>query len=334
MEALTYSLLLPSQSKLLCEGIARVYGDTYPIAEFYDPGYLRDAMQGGLLHSVVGMDAMGQVQACMSTLLESAGELTADGSALLVAPQCRGQGVVAQLGHHMGETYARLNLRGLHLYALALHAKVQNQSGAAGAEVTGILPAWFSRRARVAGYDYPDARIGAVCLLMPLGEFPRRRVFVPAVYREVLHHIYARLPLERDLLGDVSDSVPESKTVMDVTRVPQNLQCRLLLHSAGADFAIRLEAELAQSRQMGDEVCYLDVALNDPQVDQSVEAARSAGFFFGGLMVERSGTDRLRLQRYVETLAAPQHMVVASSEAQALLQYVLDDHVSAAAAGA
>lgn len=64
--------------------------------------------------------------------------------------------------------YNRLGLGGLYLYALALHELVQNQSQKSGAAVTGVPPAWFSQSAKVAGYDYPDARIGAMALLMPV----------------------------------------------------------------------------------------------------------------------------------------------------------------------
>ncbi|MFK7974901.1 MAG: GNAT family N-acetyltransferase [Halioglobus sp.] len=322
-------MLKPSQSELLCEGIERVYGDTYPIEAFYDANYLRSSMEAGLLHCVAALDSNERVQGCMSTVLESVGGLTADGSALLVAPEYRGQGVVAQLGHHMVHTYQRLGLSGLHLYALGLHDLVQKQSGAAGAVVTGVLPAWFSKRARVAGYEYPDARIGAITLLMPLGGFPERRLYLPEEYAEVLQTLYSRMPFSRQYMPTQSGSLPHACSQVDsdmgVDIGVVNRQRRLLVSKVGEDLAPKLAAQLEQSAQAGEEVVYLDIPLDSPSSGYAVSCAQGLGFFFGALMVERGATDRLRMQRYAKTLAAPEHMVVASSEAKALLDFVLLD---------
>lgn len=318
-------MLKPSQSDLLCEGIERVYGQTYPIEAFYDAHYLRQAMEAGLLHCVVALDAQERVQGCMSTVLETKGAITADGSALLVAPQYRSQGVVAELGRHMLNTYQRLALCGLHLYALGLHDRVQKQSGAAGAVVTGILPAWFSRRAKVAGYDYPDARIGAVALLMPLGELPVRRVFLPPRYAEILTSLYAGFPVQRECLPAEMEMPDAQTTTLACDTAALNLQRRLTVMRAGRDLEASLAEQLAQSQVNNEEVVYLDIPLHEPSSGFAVECANSLGFFFGAIMIERNASDRLRLQRYAKKLAAPEHMVVASQEAQALLEFVLLD---------
>ena len=110
----------------------------------------------------------------------------------MIAPEYRGQGIVARLGSEMVATYRQLGLGGLHLYALALHDLVQNQSQDAGAVVTGVLPAWFSSNASISGYDYPDTRIGAVTLFMPLAALPKRVCYLPAIYRQVLQQLYQR----------------------------------------------------------------------------------------------------------------------------------------------
>lgn len=57
-------------------------------------------------HDVVG---------CMSTVVEQPGDFTADSSAMMAAPEYRGQGIVTGLGEKMIETYSYLDLGGLHL---------------------------------------------------------------------------------------------------------------------------------------------------------------------------------------------------------------------------
>lgn len=324
-------MLQPSQSELLCEGIQRVYGDTYPIEAFYDANYLRTSMEAGLLHCVAALDAQERVQGCMSTVLECEGAITADGSALLVAPEYRSQGVVAKLGHYMADTYQRLGLRGLHLYALGLHDRVQKQSGAAGAVVTGILPAWFSRKAKAAGYDFPDARIGAVTLLMPLSELPKRRVFLPSRYEAILGSLYGSFPFERECVPAVAQVPPASYTVLQCDTGALNLQRRLTVQQVGRDLEVILSMQLEQSAANDEEVVYLDIPLCEPLAEYAAQCANRLGFFFGAIMIERDSTDRLRLQRYVKKLAAPEHMVVASMEAQELLAFVLSDQETGAA---
>jgi GNAT superfamily N-acetyltransferase len=323
-----YQLLQPSQSDLLREGIKRVYGSTYPIPEFYDTDYLQRAISKGMLHCVVVLNENEQVVACMSTVLEVEGDVTADGSALMVAPEYRGQGIVAQLGHEMVETYQRLNLGGLHLYALGLHDLVQKQAGSAGAVVTGILPAWFSKEAKVSGYDYPDVRIGAVTLFMPLGVLPERSVYIPERYVAVLTDIYSRLALPRHVLPCSQSEVLPPATDSRLEVKPSNGQYRVLLESVGADLATVITTAISSAAQEGLEVSYVDIPLNDPRVDFAVEQVRSQGFFFGALMVDRRGCDRLRMQRFEAGVAAPEQIVIGSVEAADLLAFVLNDRES------
>jgi hypothetical protein len=55
-KGLTYRQLDALDSELLCQGIERVYGHTYPIPEFYDPQYIHAAITQKKLHSIVAMN--------------------------------------------------------------------------------------------------------------------------------------------------------------------------------------------------------------------------------------------------------------------------------------
>jgi hypothetical protein len=85
--SLEYKLLDAGESELLCRGIERVYGTTYPSPEFYNSAFVENAVNSGVLHCVVAMKSQHEVVGCMSTILEERGDLTADGSALMVAPE-------------------------------------------------------------------------------------------------------------------------------------------------------------------------------------------------------------------------------------------------------
>lgn len=325
MTAVRYRKLTEDDAELLAAGIRRVYGNTYPIPEFYDPDWIRDTINAGRLHTIVALDGKGDVVGCMSTVLETPGDLTADGSALMVAPEYREQGIVAQFGNHSLETYQALGLGGLHLYALALHDRVQKQTERAGAAVTGCLPAWFSREARVAGYDYPDARIGAVTLYMPLGNLPARVSHLPGRYADVLRNIYADLGLQRTILEASGQLSPPAETVYHEEHRPANRQLRVVVTRCGEDFEQLLSRFRDHCLRKDYEVCYIDLPLGDPAVGVATQRARAAGLIFGALMVERRGGDSVRLQGYREDSAAPGHMVLGTDRACELQRVVLED---------
>ena len=73
------------------------------------------------------------------------------------------------------------------------------------------------------------------------------------------------------------------------------------------------------------ESLYIDLPVSDPGISIATEQSGDFGFFFGALMVDRCGGDKLRLQCYADESAAPQHMVVASDSARALRDYILAD---------
>jgi hypothetical protein len=225
----------------------------------------------------------------------------------------------------MAESYRDLGIAGLHLYALALHDIVQNQSQKAGAVVTGILPGWFSRKVKASGYEYPDARIGSVLLYMPLAPLPKRANYIPEIYSDVLSDTYARLGLDRDLkVADRKAFLP-AKTSYFVDSKMANKHLRVVIERIGMDLIDVVRQLLPRSAPPEYEVVYLDLPLSDPAVGYAVENARQLRFFYGALMIERCGSDWLRLQRYDRHLVAPEAMKIASEVGVNLLSFILSD---------
>ncbi len=320
-----YKLLNAKQSELLCSGIREVYGETYPIPEFYDAHYIQTAITSGKLHTVAAINSDHKVIGSMSTVLEQVGDFTADGSALMISEEYRGQGIVAKLGEKMVNSYNQLGLSGLHLYALALHDLVQNQSQKVGAVVTGILPGYFYRKANIAGYDYPDARIGAVAIYMPLASLPTRVCYLPDIYDDVLRATYQRLDINRKLINEDNTIPIPSTTCFGIDAKSANKHLRIMIQRIGADLSKAIQKYLIPNNSERYEVTYLDIPLCDPAAAYAVKQARELGFFYGALMVDRRGSDQLRLQRYDETLVAPEAMVIASADGRALLNFILSD---------
>ena len=188
-----------------------------------------------------------------------------------------------------------------------------------------MLPAWFGRHASVTGHDYPDARRGAVNLYMPIVAAPLRHIFLPSAYADTLASIYAALPVPRDMQpASTAAPVPAHGSYQLLEHGP-NRQRRLLVHRAGADLA----GQLATQRQAIDagqiEVLYVELALDDAAVGHGVEASRQQGLFYGNLLIERRGSDYLRLQYYPEALAVPEAMALYGERTIALGELVQSD---------
>lgn len=310
---------------MLSSCIRNVYGETYPIPDFYDPSYIRDSIEARKLYSVVAINKEGQIVGNLSTILEKVGDFTADGSALMVSREYRGQGILWKLGEKMAETYQDQGIAGLHLYALALHDIVQNQSQNAGAVVTGILPGYFSRKVKASGYEYPDARIGSVTLYMPLAPLPKRASYIPDVYSGVLSDTYVRLGLDRDLIAADEKPFLPAKTSYFIDSKAANKHLRVVIKRIGMDLIDVVRQHLPKLAPPEYEVVYLDLPLSDPAVGYAVENVRQLRFFYGALMIERCGSDWLRLQRYDRHLVAPEAMKIASEVGANLLSFILSD---------
>lgn len=326
-EPLTCKLISEDESELLRDCILAVYGNTYPLPAFYDVDYIRNAIRDCRLHSLVAQNPQGTVVGNISTILEVEGDYTADGSAVMVAEKYRGKGAMSAMGSQLLELYDRLGLVGLHLYALTLHDVVQRKSIAGGAVVTGLFPAHFNRNATVSGFDRPECRIGSVFLYQPLRETPLRSVYLPSDYRDVLSGLYDRLSINRTLnCAPAPSGMPTSSFTSQIAG-QDNGDRRLIVNRIGSD-VLDVFADLHEPGAGGVcEVSYIDLPLNDPCIEHGVAMARKCGYFFGALVVERRGTDWLRMQYYAPENVSYSTMVIYSQHGEDVLRFIRQDQL-------
>ncbi len=323
-----YRLLNASQATPFAEGIRRVYGDSYPLPEMYDAGYVESQLRAGSLYVAVASNDLGEVVGTSGAVVETPGDRSVDSIATMVDDRYRGQKVMSGMGRAIYEVHNQRDMVGTHLYALAFHDIVQRQSIGAGAVTTGVLPAWFGRHANVTGYQYPDVRRGAVSLYMPIVEAPLRRVYLPGSYAETLHAIYSEVPVPRDFGQPLPSTAPAEKGRYTALEQAGNQQCRIIVHEAGADLPALLLKHRSACDQRACEVIYVELPLGDASIEYAVACARDAGFFYGNLLIERRNTDFLRLQYYPESLAAPDAMALHGERTLALSDFVQADRKS------
>lgn len=295
----SYRLMKADEAEAVVAFVRSVYGSSYPSDLFCDPATVRDLIERELLFSSVAVDSSGSIVGHLATLLERPGDLTGDGITGMVAPEFRGRNVVSQLGLPLYAAHHERGILGLHMYAITIHDISQRRIIGHGGAVTGLLLADWPAEISVTGFstDGLGQRLPMLMMHFPLGPLPPRTVHLPAVYAEEVRRIHRDLALERELRvasGYAADFDVEASRVEEALKRRQGCAA-LRLHRIGGDWSRCVESWQLRHRDVP--VHYLDVALSAPAAAAVILELRRRGWFFGGLLLERAGTDFLRLQR-------------------------------------
>lgn len=323
-EEIVYRSLEPGMSEALVKCIRSVYGDSYPLTEFYDPDCIESLIKQKLLYSEVAINQDGEIIANLSTQLEKVGDRTADASAGMVAAPFRGYGTILQLGMRMVSVYEELGLCGVQLYSITLHTITQKLIADGGGILTGVLPAHFPKGTTADGFKGASGRVGVVSFYMPLKKLPSRSVYVPLEYKEQICNIYKQVKCDREVLRPSKDKLA-TDSIYEITSYNQTGVIHMRLDRVGSDTGNVLNFLDATAFENASEVDYLDIPLNDSACGFAVDLARAKGFVYGNLILERGNTDRLRLQKLDNSTFLPENMQLTSEAAKSFLNLILKE---------
>jgi hypothetical protein len=224
-EKITYRSLEPGMSEALVKCIRNVYGDSYPLSEFYNPDAVESLLKQKLLFSEVAIDKNGDIVATLSTQLKN---------------------------------------------------------------------------------------------------LPARSVYIPEAYRDQIDGIYKQIKCDRKTLTAGKDKLPHNSTYKTSLNV-KTAVISMHLERAGADLMEVLGLLDTAASKDACEVQYIDLPLDNPGCGLAVEMARDNGFLYGGLILERSGSDRLRLQKLDSSTFLPEDIKISSEEALSFLNHCLTE---------
>ena len=293
MAELEYRLLRADEANDLRQFIVALYGDSYPSDLFAKPGRIAAAIENGQLFSSIALDS-GKIVGHLATYREYEGDITADGITNMVHPQYRGMNIMSSLSEPMMRLYPELPIRGLHLYAVTRHDIAQRKSQEAGAPTTGVLLEDWPGHYAIEGFEepFPLPRMPIVMMFMPFGteQVPSREVYLPAAYARHIQDFYAAIGLARKPATVTAlRSHPTNSQLLD--RPLQGMATQRF-HQLGEDWATRTATFNRDLRP----AAYIDLPLTDPRCPEATDELRKQGWYFGGLLPERKGTDYLRLQ--------------------------------------
>jgi len=325
MSEIAYRLLRADEAEDLVDFIHSIYGPSYPSDLFCDATSIREGIEDDRLFSSIALDSQGRIVGHLASLLERPGDITGDGITGMVAPEARGQNVVSQLGGPLFAAHKTHGILGLHLYAITIHDITQRRIIDNGGVVTGLLLSDWPADISVTGFstDGLGERLPMLMMYFPLASLPARDVYVPNVYAKEVERIRRDLRIERRIRVIASDgaAIPREPCIVDETRRPRQGCATFRLRRIGSDWSQVIEDW--QSRSSDLPAHYVDVSLSSPAAASAALRLRERGWFFGGLLLERAGSDFLRLQ----CGEPPQqhHNVKLCEPGRRMLDFVLDD---------
>lgn len=313
----------PEDALALAECFRRCYGESYVVAEFYDPEATARRAREGVLRSVVAESEAGEIVGHMGLAIRHPDARTVDAGNSIVDPRYRGHRVVAKLGLAIRELCTAGGFLGFHHYPTTVHQIMQKWSVMTEGFEIGIMLGYIP-----SGTDYREIegsarqdRPAVTVVYNPLAPTPSRAVWVPERYAEIVGSIYAsgNLPREPRLSSVL---LPESPSHLEQEVNVRRGLLRISMVEAGSDLGWRVQEIVERSTA---EIAQIDLRMDDPAIANSVEVAREAGFRFCAVLPEWRQGDWLRLQRAVATHKPFSRPDLANDTAKQILAFIESD---------
>jgi hypothetical protein len=258
-----------------------VYGNGYPIRQYYDPEWLAAANASNELVSVVARTAQGAIVSHMAALRSAAEnpKLYELGVGLTL-PQYRGQGASRAIARRLMELLPSLGLDGAYGEAVCNHTVTQKIAYASGyvdtAVETDLMPA------EIYGADGKAAsRVSCLFSFLPLNGRPPA-LYVPEVHREAVRFILQALPDGRAIETAPSARLAaESRIRTKVFGFAAVSRCYVM--ACGEDIAAALERAEQEAEAKSCTTRQAFLALADPGVGRAAAILRDKGYSLGGL---------------------------------------------------
>jgi anti-sigma regulatory factor (Ser/Thr protein kinase) len=317
----------------IARAMYRTYGYTYPIDDFYVPDGIRELNHSGLVLSAVAVTAGGEVVGHYALDVQGFGQFgvqlpfTGELGKAVVDPAHRSRGLMERMRRFVEDEARQRGMTAVFSEPTMAHPFSQKANESLGSRACGVLLGLVASHLlglKAIDSAAPGQRTSVMFYHQPLGPQAARRVYAPAVHRQMLWRTYEGCDMA------VQDAAPAGPLVehTDVTvqYVPLIDIGLIAVRGVGHDVPQRLRQSLQQLvREAGARVIYLSLRLDDPGCPAACEAAERLGFHYSALCpLFDDGHDVLRLQ-YVNVPIDFNALAVAGPFAREIVDYVQAD---------
>ncbi len=297
----TVGPLQPGDGQGVAQLFYSVYGDRYPVTDYYFPASIERLNAEGKLLTVVARLESGAI-AGQGAYYQSSPPNKAlfEFGQLLVTPEYRNTMVAAKITREMDRlSRTMVQAQGFFGEAVCTHTVTQklvkkHAYAECGLEIS-LMPS--------GAYEKEGGGTQRVsCVLGTRVDRDRHMpLHLPECYRKELEYILSGFSLDREILFSAMDVPLTAQSVLDARTFDFAAVTRVQVPTVGADFPACILALDEDAKQRGMAVLQVFVNAGEPGTAFATQALRAQGFIFGGLMPLWFGTDGLMLQKlYVE----------------------------------
>jgi acyl carrier protein len=297
----TIDLLRPGDGPGVAQLFYTVYGDRYPVADYYDPESIERLNAEGKLLTVVARLSSGTIAGAGAYYQSSPpNKALFEFGQFIVAPEYRNSLIVAKISKEMDRFSRTMNqAQGFFGEAVCNHVTTQKFVKKQGYSECGLEVSLMPAGA----YEREGAGAQRVsCLLGARVDRDRRMpLHLPESYRKEMEFILDGFSLDREVRFSGMDAPLAAESSLDSRTFDFAQVERMQVLTVGTDFperVLRLDED-AKRRSLA--VVQVFVNTGEPGVAFAVEALREKGFILGGFVPLWFGPDGLLMQKlYVE----------------------------------
>lgn len=301
-----------------------VYGDHFPIKEMYDPQFIVQQQEAGLMYRVLAEEAGGKVVAhhAMFRLAENYRGLYEGGQGM-VSREYRGKGFSNVLQDYIGRELATaVGVEEFWGESVTNHVMMQKAALYVGVKESGIELEVMPAESYLAEKSAPG-RVGAVVCSMVIKEKPHS-VFLPAPYADWLKKIYVNGKRQRTFEASTQPLPKGGQTRYVDTCIPSASLLRLSVFEAGTDAEAVIAGLMKKHAAAGTVVLQALLPLDKPWSGALTEILNRQGFFFAALVCRWFDSDGLMLQKLVRPTDYDQ-MKIHTDFAREMLAFIIQD---------
>jgi len=310
--------LVPADAEGLVNCFRRCYGASYPNEAFYDAAELEQRIARRALQSVVAVDQTDRILGHTGLTVRHSQARAIEAGNTVVDPECRGRGLLGQLGKALGRLCKDRGFVGYVHYPTTAHEIMQKTSVTGGGVETGVMLAYIPADTDYKDIDQAAGRLAATVVYQPFTEAPSRDVILPARYATVLAKLYGATGLRRQC-ETASAPLPTSPTESTPTMQERRGLLHIEIPRCGANLVEVIDEALSV---WSPAIAHADLCLDDEAVGAAVEVLSDQGFGFCALLPEFAHTDVLRLQWLAGSPPEVFNPALANPGAKALMEII------------
>ncbi|MDQ5986966.1 MAG: hypothetical protein CSYNP_02702 [Syntrophus sp. SKADARSKE-3] len=301
-----------------------IYGNHYPIRKMYEPEYILQQQESGLMYRVVISDTSGKVvaQEALYRLAETYQGLYEMGQ-VMILPEYRGSGLNGILMSYMTKVLVpALGIEEIWGEAVTNHVFMLKTGIKFGVKETGIeldlMPA-ESYKTEKSALGRVSASVGHL-----LFQDNPHSVYLPAPYADVLKSVYEYANRKRCFEMDAQPLPEGVETRYATTFIASAGVLRITILEAGRDIEELIAGMTKKYTAEGIVVLHMFIPLNKAWCGALCDVLNRQGFFYSALMPRWFGSDGLLLQR-LEQATDYSGIQLYSDFSKQLLEFIIKD---------